>query len=76
MSPQDIAELIILVADASLKDSISIETGGRLNKALWKLAFLHQVEKDVNDILQRISTDEMKEAIEEVLKGGTNEAKD
>jgi len=63
MDPQNIAQLISLVADSTLCGTTSIETNSTLNRALWNLAHKLDCADEVDRILQNTSIQEMMEAM-------------
>ena len=67
MKANHIADLINLVADATIKGDISIPHSSELNAALWELAMKADVREDVNDILQAQSEAEMNVAMSQLF---------
>ena len=65
MEAQNIAELIILVADSTIEGRISLAKDSELNSALWHLAHKLGLEGKVDEIFQNSSMEEMKEAMKE-----------
>jgi len=65
MTPEILANLIMLVANDAIEGRISIDSNSKLNQALWNLAHQLNIQNDVDRILQGTILEEMME----VLKG-------
>jgi len=63
MTPKQIAQLIVLTADATLAGTVSIEDNTSLTGALWSMARALNCQEIVDNMLNNLSVEEMKAAM-------------